>query len=171
MTLTDAQRLRLRIQDQPMLEDRTYYGDGQASVFTLAYTNVSSASAYVSGSAGWTGTGATFNPTGNVAFSGVISANSAFRVTYTYSTFADAEIDQFLADGGGLAGASREACVALMFDATKRARWMAPDGSQFDDTIAMGHLRDMYKELTEEIQQAATLNGVISSWGLSQGDW
>ncbi len=170
---TSAQRLRLKIQDIPLLADITRYGNGTATTFALDHTNLTSASAFVpnAGGNGWTATGATFNPSGAVAFSGVISANSAYRLTYTYSTFSDEDIDQFLTDGGTVAGAASEALIALMFDASKRARWMASDGSSYDDTNAQSHLRQMYDLLQQEISQEATTGGGMQSWALNQGDY
>jgi hypothetical protein len=173
VTLTTAQIVRLKIQDQPTLFDHTYMGDGTAQYFALPNRNLTTASAYIPiGATAWSGTGASFDPTGGqVQFSGTISANSAFRITYVFSTFSDDEITQFLTDGGSVNGAAIEACVALMFDATKRASWAAPDGSTFNDTQAQQHLREMYKLLKEEQSQDAVANGAIVGWGLNQGDW
>jgi hypothetical protein len=168
MALTSAQALRLKVQDAPLRADSTYYGDGTAASFALPHRNLVSASAFVPNGAAWTATGATFNPTGVVEFSGVISANSAFRTVYVHSTFSDDEIDHFISAGGSINGAAMEAVHALMFDATKRARWAAPDGTTYDDTMAMNALRDLYKVLESELAAEAFGGGQIFGWGLNQ---
>lgn len=169
MTLTTAQQVRLRLADAPLLADVTRYGDGTATVFTLAHTNLTSGTAYVPlGATAWTATGATFNASGTVAFSGVISANSAFRVTYVHSTFSDDEIGHFTAVGGTVAGAALEAVGTLMFDAVKRARWSSPDGTSFDDTAAMSHLQALYDRLRVEQGEAAVGSGSLDSWSVEQ---
>ena len=173
MALTTAQQVRLKIADAPLLADATYHGDGTADSFVLPHSNITSATAYVPlGATAWTATGCTFNASGAVAFSGVISANSAYRVTYTHSTFSDEEIGNFLTAGGAsVNGAALEACEALMFDATKRSRWMAPDGSQFDDTKAQDHLRGMWSALRQGAADEAIAGGSIASYSLTQGDY
>lgn len=172
MTLTTAQQVRLRVQDQPLIADATYYGDGSASAFTLPQRNITSGSAFVPGAGGWTATGATFNPTGSVAFATVISANSAFRTRYVYSTFSDEDIDTMITAGGGsILGASIEAVTTLMFDGLKRASWAAPDNTKYDDTAAMSLLKDLYSALKVEEAEIATVEGGISEWGLNQQNW
>lgn len=171
MTLTSAQRVRLKIQDIPLPVNAVHYGDGTASKFLLPHQNLLSATAYVPNGASWTATGATFDAFGFVAFSGVVSANSAFRVEYQYSTFSEDHITEFLTDGGTVLGAAVQALEALMFDASKRARWMASDGSSYDDTAAMSHLRDMYKRLREELSTEAVSAGAFGSWAEGQELW
>lgn len=168
MTLTDAQRVRLKIQDIPAIADLTHAGDGTANTFGLPHRNLVSATAYVPGAGGWTATGATFDPTGYVQFSAAISANSAFRTRYVYSVFSDAEIDQWLTDGGSVVGAAKEAVQALMFDGTRRARWSSPDGTSWDDTAAIGLLKALYEKLDKEEQDAAIGTGSLGSWSLDQ---
>ena len=173
--LTTAQQIRLRIQDQPLIFDRDSDGDGSASAFPLPYRNITSASAFVmitTPTTGWSATGATFDPTGGVTFAGVISANSAYKVRGVYSVFSDDEIDTFSAQGGGsVIGAAREAVHTLMFDAIKRAIWTAADGSSFDDTAAMAHLREMDKKLDEEFSQLTINDGSQISWALNQENY
>lgn len=172
MTLTTAQQIRLRISDLPTLEDRTYYGDGIASTFLLPHRNLTTASAYVPiGGTAWSATGVTFSTSGSVAFSATISANSAFRVTYTYSVFSDDEIDHFHTAGGSVAGAALEAVRSLMFDGLRRAYWMGSDGASFDDRGAQTHLRDMEKQIQAELERDGAFNGSMPSWSLNQGDW
>lgn len=171
MALTTAQAVRLKIQDIPTLVDATYVGDGSASAFLLPHRNITSGSAFVMGAGTWTSTGATFNASGIVSFSGTISANSAFRVTYVHSTFSDEEIGHFTAVGGNVNGAALEAVLTLMFDSTKRARWMAPDGTQYDDTQAMNALRDLHSALKTELASDAIAAGSMPSWSLNQGSY
>lgn len=172
MTLTTAQRVRLKIADAPHYVDETRYGDGTANVFTLPYNNITAASAYVplNGTA-WSGTGCTFNPSGILSFSATISANSAFRYTLQWSVFSDAEIDDFLAVGGTVIGAAIEALGSMMFDATRAAAWEAADGSSYDNRSAQQHLRELYDKLLEAQQQEATTAGGQSSWSVNQGDY
>jgi hypothetical protein len=172
VTLSTADQVRLKIQDAPLLSDRTFYGDGTAATFLLPHRNLQSATAYVPlGATAWTATGCTFDASGQVAFSGVISANSAFRLTYIYATFSDTEIGQFTAEGGTVIGASIIACESLMFDAAKRARWSSPDGTTYDDTQAMQHLREMYLLLQATQSQDAIDPGGHIGWGEGQGNW
>jgi len=171
MTLTTAEQVRLRIQDKPIVFDSTFYGDGTATTFALGVTNVTSATAFVPIAAGWSGTGATLDATGFVVFSGVISANSAFRVRGVHTVFSDAEIGHFTAVGGSVVGAALEAVGALMFDSLKRARWAAPDGTTYDDTAAQGQLQKLYDQLAEEIKAAAVDAGSFVSWAEGQADY
>lgn len=176
MTLTTAQQVRLRIQDAPAFADLTFYGDGQRSGFDLlqgaaSYRNITSGSAFVLAAGIWSATAATFGGSGTVVFSGVISANTAFRTRFVYSTFSDEEIGHFTAVGGGVVGAALEAVNALRFDALKRARWAAPDGSTYDDTAAMAALKQLYDDLVAEINQPGVAEGGFASWAEGQNEW
>lgn len=164
--------LRLRIQDLPTIADATYAGDGTATQFALPQRNLTSASAFVPiGGTAWSATGATFNASGFVEFSGVISANSAWRARYVYSVFSDVEAQGFLDAGGGVNGGALEAVKTLMFDGLKRARWSAPDGTSYDDTAAIKQLRDLYDILKLELAEEATAGGAVESWSLNQADF
>jgi hypothetical protein len=101
----------------------------------------------------------------------VISANSAYNVRYIHTTFSDDEITNFLDVGGTILGAALEAVEALMFDAIKRARWMASDGTQYDDTSAQSHLARMHELLSTQIEAESTSAGGFGSWAINQGDW
>lgn len=173
MTLTTLQAVRLKIQDPPIAQNLTLYGDGTATVFHMQHTNLSNGAAYVpgAGASSWSATGCAVDASGRFVFSTVISANSAFNVRYEHTNFSDDEVQQFLTEGGGVAGAAKAAVEALMFDAVKRARWMASDGSQYDDTAAQNHLREMHKILDEEVDKAAIEGGGFGSWALNQVDW
>ena len=171
MTLTTAQTVRLKIADLPRLADTTYYGDGFASAFLLPHTNLSSGSAFVPGSNTWTSTGSTFNESGMVSFSSVISANSAFRVTYVHSVFSETEVSAFIEVGGNVNGAAIQALHTLMFDAAKRARWMGSDGSQFDDVAAADNLWKAYSAIKEEQLDAGAATILLNSWTINQENY
>lgn len=164
MTLTTAQAVRLRVMDQPLIADNTMYSDGQASGYALPHRNITSGTAYVLTTGVWTATGASFDPTGFVTLSGMVSANSAFRVRYVHSTFSDEEIGHFTAVGGDVNGAALEAVQALMFDGLKRAAWRSPDGASYDDTRAMALLNDIYDRLIAERANATVSEGGFWSW-------
>lgn len=171
MSLSTAQKIRLRIQDIPLRADVTLIGDGTAQTRNLPHVNITSASAFVpgAGASSWSATGFSYTLGGEYSFSGVISANSAYRITYTYSTFSDDDIDSFLTDGGnGVPGAALEAVHALMFDAVKRSRWMSSSGESYDDTNAQTHLREMERLIIEELERQAVSSVSVISWGLNQ---
>jgi hypothetical protein len=171
MTLDSARQVRLRIQDTPSVFDETRTFDGSATVFNLPYRQITSATAFVPDASGrWSATGATFDPSGWVAFSGVGSASSAYRVRGVQSVFSDEEIGHFTAVGGSVAGAALEAVRALMFDGLKRAQWAAPDGSQWDDTDALEQLRALHDQLRDEVTREQA-GGEFVSWAEGQGDW
>lgn len=174
MTLTTAQLVRGRIQDPPQIVDVIQYGDGQASAFAVGdgtLRNLTSASAFVPDASGrWSATGATFNPSGFVTFATVLSASSAYRVRGVYSVFSDAEIGHFTAVGGGVAGAALEAVRWLRFDALRRARWAAPDGSEYDDTAAIVALERLDADLRREIVQEDDAAPGFESWALGQDE-
>lgn len=172
MALTDIQKVRLKIQDAPVAENLTLYGDGTAVVFKMDHLNLSEAAAYVPlGGTAWSATAVTVDTSGLFTFANVISANSAFNVRYQHTTFSDDEVQQFLDAGGTVLGASVEAVEALLFDAVKRARWMAADGTQYDDTSAQSHLAKMHDLLSKQVEAEAATNGGFGSWALNQGDW
>lgn len=175
MTLDTAHQVRLRIQDIPAVADLARTFDGSATIFSLengamAYRNITSATAFVPVTGVWTATGCTFNTSGWVEFSGVGSANSAYRVRFVHSVFSDDEIGHFTAVGGSVAGAALEAVHVLRFDALKRAKWAAPDGTEYDDTAAIKALEALYKDLKEEQLAADTLDLGFESWAEGQ-DW
>jgi len=177
MTLTTAQQVRLKIQDLPERFIVESEGDGRASSFNVArgahvLDNITSATAFVYGSDGtWSATGATFNVSGYVTFSGVVPANSAYRLVGVWSVFSDDYISHITAVGGSVNGAALEAITTLMFDGLKRAKWAAPDGSTYDDTAALGHLKSMYSALKEEVADAESVNSDYQSWTEGQADW
>jgi hypothetical protein len=53
-----------------------------------------------------------------------------------------------------------------MFDGIKRARWAAPDGSTYDDTAVLRHLKEMYDAFWKEQREAP--EGGIASWSEQQ---
>lgn len=172
MTLTDLQKVRLKIQDAPIAENLTRYGDGTANQFLLPHINPTTASAYVPlGGTAWSATAATVDATGILTFTNVISAQSAYNIRYIHTTFSDDEVQNFLDEGGSILGAALAAVETLMFDAVKRARWMASDGTSYDDTSSQAHLRQMYDAFQQQVTQEASNAGGFGSWALGQSDW
>lgn len=172
--LTTAQQVRLRIQDRVRAGEDLRVGDGFEATFKLTqgapFSTMYSASAFIRLATSWSATGATIDlALGLASFSGVISANSAWKTTYLWSVFSDDEIGHFTAVGGTIAGAALEAVRALMFDSLKRAKWAAPDGTEYDDTKAMDMLAKMEERMLEEIAQAPS--GGIESWSEQQAYW
>jgi len=175
MTLTTAQQVRLKIQDRWRRKNEMQYGDGTASSFQLTegapYSTLISATASVPNT-GWSATGCTFdNDAGYVAFSGIISANSAVRFDYLWAVFSDDEIGNFTAIGGTVNGAALQAVDSLLFDASRRARWAAPDGSQYDDTQAARLLLDLRDRISAQVVEDNGPQGGFESWAIGQGDW
>lgn len=171
MPFTDIQKVRIKIADPPVIEDLTRYGDGTAQYFVMPHVNLTTASAFVPvgvGGTAWSATGCTFDVSGQLSFSGVISANSAYKVRYVHTNFSDNEVQNFLDDGGTVLGASLEAIESLMFDAVKRARWMAADGSQYDDTAAQSHLRQMHDTISTQLENESLSGGGFGSWATGQ---
>lgn len=162
--------VRLRIQDQPARADVTFAGDGTAVSFPLAGRNISSGTAFVPSVNGWSATGAAFDASGFVSLSNRVSAGSAIRAVYVHSVFSDTEIDQMIVDGGGVLGASVQAVQTLLFDGVKRAKWAAPDGTQYDDTAALTHLRELFDLLRAERADVDAAAGGWVSWSLNQGE-
>lgn len=172
MTLPTADQVRLRIQDPAKPAYVIQYGDGVTTRFNLDHNNITSGTAYVMvGGTAWSATGATFNVSGFVTFSSIVSANSGVRFDYVYSTFSDAEIGHFTAVGGSVPGAALQALRALRFDGLKRARWMGSDASQYDDTMAINELARMESALRTEVEEEAIAGGSFIGWGETQEDY
>lgn len=172
MALTTGDQVRTRIQDQYKYFDNTYLGDGTATRFVVPYTNVQSATAFVAaGGTAWSATGCTINASGYVDFSGIISANTAWRIAGHWSVFSDDEIGWFTAVGGNVPGAALQAVRALWFDGLKRKRWMSPDGTQVDDAAAINLLRQIESALRVEVSEDAIAGGSLASWGEKQEDY
>lgn len=175
MTLTTAQQVRLKIRDQWRRKYEEKFGDSTASSFQLSegapYSTIISATASILRT-GWSATGCTIDNTlGYVAFSGIISANSAVRFDYLWAVFSDDEVGIFTAVRGSVNGAAIEAIDSLLFDASRRARWAAPDGSQYDDTSTSTLLLSMRDKLSEQEQDDIGAQGGFESWAIGQGDW
>ena len=172
MALTTAQQVRLRIQDLPVVADVTRTFDGSASAFQLEHGNLTSGTAFVPAAGLWSAlTGVTFNVSGYVTFTAVQSANSAWRTRYVHSVFSDEEIGHFTAVGGNVAGAALQAVESLLFDGLKRAKWAAPDGTQYDDTAALDNLWKMHSALNEEEMESETDAVGFESWAEGQALW
>lgn len=180
MPLTTAQQVRLRIQDPWRFGEETLLGNGSGSAFKLQqgapYSTLISAtgSVFLPPPTGWTATGCTFDAAlGRVAFSGIISANSAIQANYLWAVFGEDDIGFFTAAGGGsVAGAALQAVRALRFNAPKRARWASPDGTQYDDTQAMRALKELEDDLEEEvIRYEEGPAGDYASWAEEQENY
>jgi hypothetical protein len=172
MPLPSSQLVRQRIQDEPLYANATYHGDGTANEFTLPHRNLSSGSAFVPlGGAAWTPTAATFNPSGTVTFSNVISANSAFNVRYVHSIFSDEVISSYLSAQGSIDGAALQCAYDLQFDAIKRAKWAAPDGSMLDDSQARETIREIIAAIQGKMREEAISEGSIQAWSENQADY
>lgn len=151
--MNTADLLRRHISDRPRLAIETYYGDGTANLFQISGSPVVTAStslgafqpsAMVFNGNKWSATGATFDYNlGTVAFSGVISANSSFQVSYTYATFSDDEINQVTASYGMMQEMQLDLIDTLMADSYRRARWASQRGAYFDDSLTMTNLMMM----------------------------
>ncbi len=178
MPLATADQVRLRISDRWRWAEEVKAGDGSGSGFKLAqgapFSNLSAASAFIllPTPSGWSATGATIDTgLGLVTFSAVITAQTAWRAQYQWAVFSDEEIGHFTAVGGSVAGAALEAVRTLMFDGLRRARWAAPDGTEYDDTKALDHLQKMHAILLEETKLDEGAVGGIESWSENQAYW
>lgn len=174
MPLDVTAQVRSRISDRLRFGQETQAGDGLATTFKLGQgapaSTVSAASAYVTAAAGWSSTGATFNADiGTVTFATALGANVQWQANYQWSVFSQDEITQFLTDGGSVAGAALQAVKALMFDGLRRARWAAPDGTQYDDTAAMVLLQKLYDDIWAELREGPA--GGVESWSQEQKNW
>lgn len=177
-TLTTAESLRRRISDRPRYESETYYGDGTASAFSLSgvpivtgCTSLGSMipSAFVAAGDHWTATGATFDYNlGRVTFSGVISANSAFQVNYTYATFSDQEIDQVTGMYGTFMEMQLDLIDTLMADSYRRARWASQRGAYFDDSLTMANLMMMRSAVFARLTVEQGPLGKMIGWSDNQ---
>jgi hypothetical protein len=169
-------QVRLRIQDQWRYGEEIIPGDGTASAFKLSqgapHSTLISATASVAVAAGWSATGCTIdNALGRAVFPTAISANSGIHYGYLWAVFSDAEIGEFTA-AGSLAGAALEAVRTLRFNAPKRARWAAPDGTQYDDSRVSRDLKELEDDLQEEvIRYSEGPEGGYESWAAEQGNY
>jgi hypothetical protein len=171
MTLSLDQQVRLRLTDPVRIEDRVYFGDGSASSFVLPHNNIVSGTGYVMAGGGWSATGASFNPSGEVVFSGVPIDQQQWRVRYQWSVFSDEEIGYFTAEGGDAVGAAILGVQTLIVDASKRSQWMSPDGSQFSDIGSINALYAAYSALKDEQLNAGAATVSFQSWTINQQDW
>ena len=180
MTLTTGEQVRLRIQDPWRYGEELRYGDGTASAFKLQqgapYSTIISATASVllPAPTGWSATAGVAISTalGRVVFSGIISANTAWQANYLWAVFSDEEIAQFTADGGSVPGAALYAVRSLRFNAMKRSRWAAPDGTQYDDTMAMRALKELQDDIEAEVvRYEEGPAGGYASWAEQQENY
>ncbi len=182
MALNTADQLRFFMNDRPRYMDETRYGDGTANQFQVSGVPLVSGatalggfqpSAFVPlGGTAWSATGASFNyQHGVVSFSGVVSANSAWRVQYTYAVFSDQELDLVTGLYGDL-NAMRLALVDnLMADAYKRARWGSFGGASYDDSKTLDNLMKMRSAIRAAMTEEQGPLGGIESWDANQQDY
>lgn len=174
MTLTTAQQVRLRIQDPWRYGEEMILGDGTASAFKLTqgapYSTMVSATASLALPAGWSATGGTFDTAlGRAIFATRPIASQPILVGYQWAVFSDDEIGYFTAVGGTVAGAALEAVRTMRFNAPKRARWAAPDGTQYDDTQASRALKELQDDLQAEVTRYDEgAAGGYESWAAEQ---
>lgn len=179
--LNSAEMLRRRISDRPRYTTETYYGDGTASAFMISgsplvtgCTSLGSIapSAFVAAGDHWTATGATFDyEQGRVTFSGVISANSAFQVNYTYATFSDQEIDQVTGSYSMMQDMQLDLIDTLMADSYKRARWASQRGAYYDDSLTMANLMMMRSAIfASKTVEQGPLGGMVP-WSETQENY
>lgn len=174
MPLSLSDQVRLRISDRWRFAEEVRHGDGLASQFKLAqgapFSSVRELSAYHTAGGGWSAVTASAQDTGlgTITLTGLLQPNSAVRFAYQWAVFSDEEIGQFTAVGGSVPGAALQAVRTLMFDSLRRAKWRAPDGTEYDDTAAMRMLKDMEERLLDEIERDDGPQGGIESWSEQQ---
>jgi len=88
----------------------------------------------------------------------------------SYTVFSEEVIDDRVS-ANGILGAALECAYDLLFDASKRARWMSPDGTQFDNVGSITALNSIIAHLKEEQQDEAAQGGGFESWAVNQGDY
>ncbi len=181
MAFNTAEQVRFFINDKPRYSMETHYGDGTASAFQVSGAPLVSGATSLGGRApsalvpignAWSATGVTFDYNqGLVTFSGVISAESAFQIVYTYGTFSDAEIDFVTANFGDLYSMRLALVDNLMGDAWKRMRWASVGGAHFDDSMAMANLLRMREAIRAEMTTEQGGQMVYDSWSKAQEDF
>ena len=174
MALTTAQQVRLRLNDPWRYAAEVQYGDGTASSFQLQqgapYSTLISATASIAVT-GWSATGATFDLSqGRVTFNTVVTANTAFQASYLWAVFSDDEMSFFTAQGD-VRAATLMGVRTLMGNGWKRARWAAPDGSEYDDKKALDNLINWEKSLLNERIGEEGPEGGFANWTVTQGDY
>lgn len=183
--MNTADQLRFAMADKPRLLVETKYGDGTASAFQLSGVPLVSGgtalgafqpSAFVPVGAGggtaWSATGASFNYNlGTVSFSGAISANSAYQVSYTYAVFSDQEIDMITGMYGDMPSMRLALVSNLMSDAYKRASWQSQAGASYDDSKTMQNLMLMRSAIIAERTEEQGPVGDVFSWSTEQQNY
>lgn len=179
MPLTTEQIIRSRINDPFRYDTEIVMGDGTASAYKLKqgapFSTISAGSFTASTAAGgtaWSATGCTVNvDLGKVTFSGVVGANIGLQCDYQWSVFSTDELTYFMTLGG-----IPEACIGavnhLLVNFAKRGRWAAPDGSTYDDTMALNSLLAIRSALEDEVRgtELGPLGSTVN-WAETQQDW
>ena len=169
MPLTTAEQVRATIADPARVFIHPFFADGSGKNYILPHTNVTSGTAEIQDSNQlWSATASTISNSGEFILSHVVSADSALRARYVWSVFSDADIDHYLSAGGNVLGASLLAMRNLMFDSLKRARWASPDGTQYDDTMALNSIDRIYARLKDAHDEEAAVGGGFNNWVLTQ---
>lgn len=179
MPLTTAQQVRNRINDPIRYDTEVIVADGMNSTFKLRqgapYSTIVSGTptAYVSAAGGWSATGGvTFDlDLGLASFSSAPAANLAINTTYQWSVFSDDQMAIFTAQGA-VPNCALLAVKYLLGDYAKRGRWAAPDGSNYDDTMAFKNLIELRSALIDETRgsEVGPL-GYSVNWAESQQDY
>ena len=176
-----AHQLRFRINDLAKRQEYQFVGDGTAATFQLnalpggIVTGQGAAggpSAFVPlGGTAWSATGCTFDlRNATVAFSGVVSANSAILTTFYHGTFGIDEIDFITANYGAGAGGVVAAIDILMADASKRASW-AGGGVSYNESQTMNNLKIWRDAQRAVLTDEAGPQGGFESWSDNQADY
>jgi hypothetical protein len=174
MALTTAEIVRLRLNDPWQYASEVHFGDSTGSGFRLIQgaphsCTISGVASVVNG--GWSATAVAWDTArGYVTFFEAVPANTAVRFDYHWAVFSDDDMAYFTAQGGVI-----DAVIAgvetLMSNAWKRARWAAPDGSQYDDSKAMDNLMKLRAAMTAKKFEEVGPAGGLASWAEGQGDY
>src|SRR5689334_13204678 len=176
MPLTTAQQVRNRINDPIRYDSETIQADGMNSTFKLRqgspYSTLVSGTptAYISAAGGWSATGGvTFDlDLGLVTMPSAPAANLVVNTTYQWSVFSNDQMAIFTA-AGAVPYCALEAVKYLLGDYAKRGRWAAPDGSNYDDTMAFKNLLELRSALIDETRGSETGPiGYSVNWAESQ---
>lgn len=165
---TDTDRLRSLLADPVRVAESLGYGDGLTVFYPLPYNNPRSGSAFVMQAGAWSATGATVNPTGYLEFQTVLPTASAWRARYQWSIWGDDELSGLLSAAGSVFGAALQAAYGLLIDGSRRARWMAPDRTTYDDVQAVAYVNDFISAINKERENQAAGAGGLIGWSDNQ---
>lgn len=142
--MTDLEELRIRIQDYLRWIEKTFTGDGSATVFELPVSPVANLS--VSGASGYT----LYDNAGQLVFAIAPTNGDEFTVKCQYAAFIDSELNDILAQETTIIKSAIYCIKILLADAAKRFTY-----TQGETKIEAGevnkHLQDLLKELQKEM--------------------